>query len=906
MFRRKVHAFGNERNNTFERRSPDTEPLQKSNGESRFFSRVGRYAATILLGASLLFGSCKEDEKPTTSIYFKEPAKYVLYQKDSNHSNVWVADNQILLTFKEDASSEDKQSVQDYLTTRGATQVGFIEGMESYQYELKEGDNITTVLTALEQMGAVWVVGPNIKIDPQLNPNPNLAIDVTWGHWWIDTIKARGAWDITTGSENISIGVVDNGSIYYKNGHFDGKTIKYAKSCSLIVTDQTTGKTEVKTHFYQYDEEIPVNCTITQVTGDHGNQVALYATARGDDGKGGAGVAWKNTLVYVPTAKLLAELEGALKIAIKMGAKVVNLSLGPCYGSAGGVTEQCDHSVKRRPEDYEYFRNLILPAIKEAYESNVLVTIAAGNDGLKKDDNWLPSSISTTEVNYFRSNVITVGATDDWNNPACDSIYPILTVTRLWEPCKCPQGLQFPDKMTVTYGSDMTVEGKVVELSAPGYMLAEAKSDGKFNEPIPGLIKLNQNGTSLSAPMVAGAAGLVWAVNPNLKAYEVKEILLQSAQKGLSKCHDIGYGILNVEAAVKRAKDYPTTATKSGIITFGGTKKDFGDDIIQTANGDYVIYGNMNGKSTLLGITSSLSKSWETTLTAGEDTLTCSDIPVSSLSKIHLANDGGYALLSKPPAYYFTKTDSKGNPLWKWDPQLNYVFDLKVIGGEYYAGVNGSIWGIYRIDNSGKSISSKTFHADGQDVPIKFTYTSDAGVAFLFGLEFSSTVGILKTVEAQTTGFGDYKKEWKETYVNGNYTYSFQQTKDGGFVIAALGNGLMKVNSLGKLSWTTNMSSSTELSAAVYSVIEMQDGGYTVAGYSKRLAALAKISSTGTLLWEKTFLPSGYFSSKINSAKSINDGFILTGQAVKTEPKVASETDCDILVVKTDKDGNVK
>ena len=155
----------------------------------------------------------------------------------------------------------------------------------------------------------------------------------------------------------------------------------------------------------------------------------------------------------------------------------------------------------------------------------------------------------------------------------------------------------------------MTPEGKVVELSAPGYGVSIAKryANGEFG--------LGQ-GTSLSAPMVAGAAGLVWAVNPNLKAYEVKEILLQSAQRGIGECHDVGYGILDVEAAVKKAKDYPTTTVTGKTTMFksdnGGM---LGYSVEETSDGGFIIVGETEkkGKSSsryVLKTDSELNKQW--------------------------------------------------------------------------------------------------------------------------------------------------------------------------------------------------------------------------------------------------------------------------------------------------------
>ena len=65
-------------------------------------------------------------------------------------------------------------------------------------------------------------------------------------------------------------------------------------------------------------------------------------------------------------------------------------------------------------------------------------------------------------------------------------------------------------------------------------------------------------GTSFSAPQVAGAAALVWAANPYLPARGVATILKETASGSTSWTPQLGYGVLDVGAAVARASATPT------------------------------------------------------------------------------------------------------------------------------------------------------------------------------------------------------------------------------------------------------------------------------------------------------------------------------------------------------------
>ena len=65
------------------------------------------------------------------------------------------------------------------------------------------------------------------------------------------------------------------------------------------------------------------------------------------------------------------------------------------------------------------------------------------------------------------------------------------------------------------------------------------------------------SGTSFATPQVAGAAALVWAANPRLRAKEVAAILKRTASGGGKWSPQLGYGVLDVAAAVAQAQEYP-------------------------------------------------------------------------------------------------------------------------------------------------------------------------------------------------------------------------------------------------------------------------------------------------------------------------------------------------------------
>ena len=71
------------------------------------------------------------------------------------------------------------------------------------------------------------------------------------------------------------------------------------------------------------------------------------------------------------------------------------------------------------------------------------------------------------------------------------------------------------------------------------------------------------SGTSFAAPQVAGAAALVWAANRALSSRQVADILKQTASGGGGWNPELGYGVINVAAAVEVAGNTPAVSLKA-------------------------------------------------------------------------------------------------------------------------------------------------------------------------------------------------------------------------------------------------------------------------------------------------------------------------------------------------------
>jgi subtilisin family serine protease len=214
----------------------------------------------------------------------------------------------------------------------------------------------------------------------------------------------------------------------------------------------------------------------------HGTHVAGIIGARGGNGIGTAGVAWRVRLMAVKV--LDARAAGAAETvadgvdyAVAHGARIVNLSLaGP-----------------GRSADLER-------AISAARDRGVLVVCAAGND--HRDLGLLPSYPASLP----QDNVLGVAATAPGGVLAAISSF-----------------------------------GAGVDLAAPGQEIISTAADGGYEM---------RTGTSMAAPMVAGAAALVAGVLPGAGARELAAALVGTATPSALP---IGAGRLNVGAALRAA-----------------------------------------------------------------------------------------------------------------------------------------------------------------------------------------------------------------------------------------------------------------------------------------------------------------------------------------------------------------
>ncbi|HWS86655.1 MAG TPA: S8 family serine peptidase [Pyrinomonadaceae bacterium] len=342
----------------------------------------------------------------------------------------------------------------------------------------------------------------------------------------------RGNSTMTVDGTGVGIAVLDSG-VYSEH-----VTLKEAKGASRNV--------------------VAVDFTGEGTTADaygHGSHVA--STAAGSDkvrGAGGffGGIAPNATLVSLRvldsqgrgrTSWVLAAINWLMAHGQKYRVRVVNLSLGA-------------------PAVDSYKTDPLCHAVRRLVDAGFVVVAAAGNDGKTSTEEY-GAGVKTYGLIHTPGNepsAITVGAsntfgTDDRRDDGVTTYSSRGPTRSFWTD---DEGTKHYDNLLKP---DLVAPGnKLVFAEALNNRLVAANPSLHFEtgDAGPGgetRRMMYLSGTSVSAPVVAGAAALMLQVNPRLTPNLVKAILMYTAQPlaGFNMLEQ-GAGGLNIEGAVRLAK----------------------------------------------------------------------------------------------------------------------------------------------------------------------------------------------------------------------------------------------------------------------------------------------------------------------------------------------------------------
>lgn len=273
----------------------------------------------------------------------------------------------------------------------------------------------------------------------------------------------------------------------------------------------------------------------------HGTHVAGIVVGNGTHSGGRyAGVAPQASLVSVrvldgegrgQTSDVIAGLEWVVANKDALGIRVLNLSLG--------------HAIHEPAA-----QDPLVQAVEAVWNAGIVVVCSAGNAG-RNGDGTVTSPCNSPKV-------ITVGAVND-RNTADTTDDGVTTYSS-----------RGPSRFDLLAKPDLLAPGnRIVSLRAAGSKL-DVDFPGRRVEADPeqpGLIEhYEMSGTSMAAPMVAGAAALLLQQEPWLTPATVKARLMLSARKpATGNPLATGAGVLDITAALRTTGNV-TGSPSPGLI----------------------------------------------------------------------------------------------------------------------------------------------------------------------------------------------------------------------------------------------------------------------------------------------------------------------------------------------------
>jgi uncharacterized repeat protein (TIGR01451 family) len=326
-------------------------------------------------------------------------------------------------------------------------------------------------------------------------------------------ISAEAAWDTTTGSHAVVVGIIDTG---IDIGHLDLKDNIFINTGEIPgngIDDDNNGFVDDVSgwDFVSHDRTVFDNAADDA----HGTHVAGTIGARGNNSLGVVGVNWDVQLMPLkalgPLGGTDAGLLEAFSYAKMMRQRGVNLRvLNNSYGGQG-------------------FSQSLYDAIKQLGDDSILFVAAAGNDTLNND--FVPEY----PASYYLPNVISVAASTSFGQFASSF------------------SNRGPQSVHIAAPGENSLSTTPYGFSGAGLVPADTEPEGSTYSIF--------SGTSMAAPHVAGAAALACAAKPNISLQQLRAAVLFSGDESGSFSNIVIMGSrLNANKTVQAALESDSTS----------------------------------------------------------------------------------------------------------------------------------------------------------------------------------------------------------------------------------------------------------------------------------------------------------------------------------------------------------
>ena len=358
----------------------------------------------------------------------------------------------------------------------------------------------------------------NAGIYSEVDYKAKLCSGISGMQWWLTgnnnlwNGNFSNAWNITTGSSKVKIGLIDSGSPL-KDGLWTNPGLD---SSRFIV-----GPSFIDITTQSYADSDWAN---TDYEG-HATHVAGIIASLPNDSVGIEGIDQKCTIEIYKAFNIggwgyYSSIANAIYRAVKDSCRVINMSFGG-----------------------PYYSRMLEDAVKYAADNGVLSVVSAGNDGAEVQSFPAFFNRFSTYENGGLPGIISVGSVNMNGNVSVFSDRGYFT------------DIYAPGGTGVSWPADSS---DILSTWPTYFVSLDDTTNGKKMPMLYNYLA----GTSMSAPMVTGTASLMLSVNPELNGSELREIICATADTLMTV--DGPVPILDPEKAVETAKTFNAVTTVNG------------------------------------------------------------------------------------------------------------------------------------------------------------------------------------------------------------------------------------------------------------------------------------------------------------------------------------------------------
>ncbi len=273
---------------------------------------------------------------------------------------------------------------------------------------------------------------------------------------------------------------------------------------------------------------------------------------------------------------------------------------------------------------------------------------------------------------------------------------------------------------------------------------------------------------------------------------------------------------------------------------------------------------------------------------------------------------------------WIVKVDAEGNIAWQKTyggeyTEICYSIQQTRDGGYIAAGITGSfqhgvtggeLW-VLKLDGQGNIQWQKVYSGLLDDEAHAVQQTSDGGYIVAGHTESAQESGNYDVWILKLDSRGNIT--WQKTYGGSGIddAWAIQQTRDRGYIVAGSTNSfgfgnsdawILKLDPNGDIVWQKTYGGSGDDYSR--SILETEDGGYIVAGYSNSFSSngdddawVLKLDSNGNILWQKAY-GEDYTDECLYSIQLTEGGGVIAAGS-------AFNNRSDFYILKIDGNGNI-